>query len=141
MIDKKAFAERLLWARSKAGMSQKDLAEKSGISVPQINRYESGKATPRLRSAIRLGHVLGVDAYELIPELESTTREISIPMPADFAEKLQEISDQTGRSVEEIILFSIDFARKKLADGDPKFTADLAERIARHKADQDKNDV
>ncbi|KPA87280.1 putative transcription factor, MBF1 like protein [Pseudomonas asplenii] len=130
MVDKKAFSERLLWARSKAGMSQKELAEKSGISVPQINRYESGKASPRLRSAIRLGHVLGVDAYDLAPELKNKTKEISISFTEEQSERLQEIAESTGHSVEELILLSIDFAKKKLAEGDEKFKADFAARIA-----------
>lgn len=137
MTDKKAFAERLLWARSKAGMSQKELAEKSGISVPQINRYESGKAVPRLRSAMRLGHVLGVDAYDLVPELEGSTKEISISFTPDQADELQRLADETGRSVEEVILHSVEYARKKLAEGDQKFKAALEERIAAHKKENE----
>lgn len=137
MIDKKAFAERLLWARSKAGMSQKELAEKSGISVPQINRYESGKAVPRLRSAMRLGHVLGVDAYDLVPELESSTKEVSISFTGDQADDLQRLADETGRSVEELVLYFLEYARKKLDDGDPNFKAALEERIAAHKKESE----
>ncbi|GGU84437.1 hypothetical protein GCM10009504_46000 [Pseudomonas laurentiana] len=137
MTDKKAFAERLLWARSKAGMSQKELAEKSGISVPQINRYESGKAVPRLRSAMRLGHVLGVDAYDLVPELASSTKELSISFTQDQADDLQKLADETGRSVEELVLYFLEYARKKLGDGDPKFKAALEERIAAHKKESE----
>lgn len=137
MTDKKAFAERLLWARSKAGMSQKELAEKSGISVPQINRYESGKAVPRLRSAMRLGHVLGVDAYDLVPELASSTKEVSISFTQDQADDLQKLADETGRSVEELVLYFLEYARKKLADGDPKFKSALEERIAAHKKESE----
>ena len=44
----------LRYARAKAGLSQRALAERSGLAQPAIARIESGKASPRLDSLERL---------------------------------------------------------------------------------------
>src|ERR1700694_2576249 len=41
--------ERLKEAREKKRLSQRDLCELSGMSEPQLSRYENGKAEPSLR--------------------------------------------------------------------------------------------
>lgn len=79
MNDGKQFPERLLWARSEAGLTQKELASKSGISLPQIVRYEAGRSTPRLGGALKLARVLNMDAYDLVPELKSFSNTLSKP--------------------------------------------------------------
>lgn len=37
------------------------LSQRTGISLSTISNYEHGRATPRLESALRLAHVLGLD--------------------------------------------------------------------------------
>lgn len=103
MTDAKPFSERLLWARSEAGLTQKDLASQSGISLPQIVRYEAGRSTPRLGGALKLARVLKMDAYELIPELKKTTHEIEIEFTEDEAGILRETANGLGISIEELI--------------------------------------
>lgn len=103
MTDTRSFAERLLWARSEAGLTQKDLAEKSGISQPQIVRYEAGRSKPRLGGALKLARVLKMDAYDLMPELKKTTKEIEIQLSAQEAEYFDTEAAKLGISTEELM--------------------------------------
>ncbi|MCI1283009.1 MAG: helix-turn-helix domain-containing protein [Lacticaseibacillus songhuajiangensis] len=45
-------------ARISKGLSQKELSEKSGLSLPTIRAYEQGKRTPRDESARKLEPIL-----------------------------------------------------------------------------------
>ena len=49
----------LIAARIDAGMTQKDLAEKSGIRQSNISRIESGSCTPTIPTLIALAQALG----------------------------------------------------------------------------------
>ncbi|AKV07892.1 hypothetical protein B723_16305 [Pseudomonas fluorescens NCIMB 11764] len=103
MTDFRPFAERLLWARSEAGLTQKDLSEKSGISLPQIVRYEAGRSKPRLGGALKLARVLKMDAYDLMPELRKTTHEIEIEFSSDEAQYLDTAAAGLGITTEELV--------------------------------------
>jgi transcriptional regulator with XRE-family HTH domain len=48
------FAERLKLLRVNAGLSQKELADRTLISWQAISRWEAGEAIPRLDNVIRL---------------------------------------------------------------------------------------
>ncbi|MGH9382519.1 MAG: helix-turn-helix domain-containing protein [Thermoanaerobaculia bacterium] len=52
----------LFRARRKAGLSQRELAERTGIAQPTIARIESGAASPRCET---LGRLLDACGYEL----------------------------------------------------------------------------
>ncbi|WP_060495454.1 helix-turn-helix domain-containing protein [Pseudomonas sp. GTC 16482] len=117
MTDTRSFAERLLWARSEAGLTQKDLAEQSGISQPQIVRYEAGRSKPRLGGALKLARVLKIDAYDLMPELKKTTKEIEIQLSAEEAEQFDAEATKLGISTEELMRkLTIIGLRMKLKD-------------------------
>lgn len=103
MTDSSPFAERLLWARSEAGLTQKDLSEKSGISLPQIVRYEAGRSKPRLGGALKLARVLKMDAYDLMPELRKTTHEIEIEFSPEEARYLDTTAAGLGITTEELV--------------------------------------
>lgn len=51
--------------RSKAGLSDRDLAELSGVSKTQINQIEDGKANPTLRTICILSLALDVAPADL----------------------------------------------------------------------------
>ena len=54
-------ARRLLrYARRAAGLSQRELARRSGIAQPAISRIESGRAVPRVDSLGRLLEACGL---------------------------------------------------------------------------------
>jgi transcriptional regulator with XRE-family HTH domain len=64
MGDTSTFAKRLREARTRAGLSQKQLGITAGIdafsSSPRINQYERGKHAPDYATAQRLARVLKV---------------------------------------------------------------------------------
>lgn len=61
----KGFPSRLVRLRAEARMTQKQLSEASGISVPQIGRYEMGTSAPRMTALVKLASALGCDVTEL----------------------------------------------------------------------------
>lgn len=59
--------------RKALGLTQKELAEKAGITHAAINRYENGLRVPSVNIAIRIAHALGCTVEELVegePEAE-----------------------------------------------------------------------
>jgi transcriptional regulator with XRE-family HTH domain len=59
---------RLVWARSHARLSQRDLAARTGIAQPTIARIESGVVSPRLDTLDRLLSATG-SGLELAPRI------------------------------------------------------------------------
>ena len=72
-------------ARLKAGMSQRELAERAGVPVTMISAYERDQRQPTLTTLLRLLHVAGFDlrlhlaAYDphddILAELEESRSE------------------------------------------------------------------
>lgn len=60
------FPQRLTTLRKAKGLTQQHLAERAGISVIQIHRYEAGGSQPSLEAIRRLSETLGVSADELV---------------------------------------------------------------------------
>lgn len=59
----------ILYNRSVMGMTQKELAEKSGVNIRQIQKYESGEydiGNMTLRNAILLSEALECDVSDLL---------------------------------------------------------------------------
>lgn len=58
--------EKLMQARSRAGLSQADLAEKSGVPVGTIRALEQGtRMDPRVSTAIALGKATDTTVEEV----------------------------------------------------------------------------
>ena len=55
------FREKLITARRIRGISQQDLARRSGISVSTIKHIESGKSNPSVDTLLHIADVLGFD--------------------------------------------------------------------------------
>lgn len=55
--------------RKKQGMSQKDLADKLGITPVMISQYENGKRNPKLETLQKISDALEVDISELSDSL------------------------------------------------------------------------
>ena len=64
------FPERLATLRKAAGMTQLALAERVGITVLQIQRYEKGSSQPTLDVIRRLALALSVSADDLVFDKE-----------------------------------------------------------------------
>ena len=60
------FSTRLKIAREKAGITQKELAEKLNIPPQMINRYENSDTEPRIGFVAKTAQILGVSADFLI---------------------------------------------------------------------------
>ena len=59
----------LLYQRSSMGMTQKELAEKSGVNIRQIQKYESGEydtGNMTLKNAIALADALECEVMDLL---------------------------------------------------------------------------
>lgn len=60
VYDAELFAKRLRMARGKAGLTQAELARRSGLHSLTITAYESGRTVPREMHFARLVEELGV---------------------------------------------------------------------------------
>ena len=61
----KLFGERVRQRRCQLGLSQEELAEKSGFHRTYIGTVERGERNPALRNVIRLAEALSVDTGSL----------------------------------------------------------------------------
>ena len=64
--DNSVFGHRLMICRSNQGLTQEELAEKSGVSRDNIARYEAGLNKPGLDKAYELAVALDVTLDELV---------------------------------------------------------------------------
>ncbi len=60
------FAERLSKLRKEKGFTQQGLAQKIGVGISQMKRYEGGKSSPTLAIIKNIAKTLGVSSDELI---------------------------------------------------------------------------
>ena len=60
MADKEKLGEKIRLIREKHGMSQENLAERSGIDLELIRRIEEGDAYPFLSTLVKIARSLGV---------------------------------------------------------------------------------
>lgn len=60
------FGAALRAARQRAGLSQYDLAARTGMHFTAVARYEQGRGEPRLSTLVRLARGLGVTPAELV---------------------------------------------------------------------------
>lgn len=59
----------ILYNRSVMGMTQRELSEKSGVGIRQIQKYESGEydtGNMTLKNAVSLAHALECNAEDLL---------------------------------------------------------------------------
>lgn len=77
-----SFADRLLAARLRAGLTQDELAETIGVSQQSVAKWEGGLAVPRYHHRGALAHALCVSLDD------STFQELSIAAPSAATELL-----------------------------------------------------
>jgi DNA-binding XRE family transcriptional regulator len=63
------FGRNLSAARTRVGLSQGDLARRSGVRQPHISRLEAGEMEPRLSTIFAVADTLGVLARSLFPTM------------------------------------------------------------------------
>lgn len=62
------FGDKLRSLRTKAGLTQLDIAEKLDVSAAAIGAWENGRAKPRLTKLGQLAELLGTSAADLMGE-------------------------------------------------------------------------
>ena len=90
------FGERLKELRLAAGMTQDELAEKTGIKKQSISRYENSEREPNIRTAKRIADALGVT-------LESMSTEKPGVDPETMAEKITAASPRHQELIQQIL--------------------------------------
>lgn len=100
------FAERLVWFRAGKGMTQRELSELSGVSLPQITRYETGKSTPRLGAVLKIAAALELDPSVFTeggtPHLQKVRLEfpeggdVSVMFPKDLLHSIEQAAEDAG---------------------------------------------
>ena len=60
------FAQRLAELRKQRGLSQPELADRVGVHVSQVRRYEAGSSQPTLEVLRKMAKALGVSADVLL---------------------------------------------------------------------------
>lgn len=96
-MTKTTFSERLVEARAKARLTQKQLADHAGISQRQVARYEGGEQEPRPTTIHRLAEALGVSPRWLAtgaePEQEAAGK---LPLPEIIETSFEEEPGRGG---------------------------------------------
>jgi transcriptional regulator with XRE-family HTH domain len=64
------FGRRLRELRVAAGLTQKQLAERSGTSSAAISNFEAGNNSPTLGTLVRLAHAIECNVSELVTVLD-----------------------------------------------------------------------
>lgn len=98
--DSQLIGSRIREARISRRMSQADLAEKAGISLPQINTIENGKCSMKLHSFIRIIEALQVSADSILRPDTPETRGI---YQSQFDELLADCSPKELESILKIV--------------------------------------
>lgn len=68
--------EQIRNCRKKAGLSQKELAKKLGVSQQYIAQYENGKRTPKIGTLYKILEALDCDFFDFTEELGELKSEI-----------------------------------------------------------------
>lgn len=96
-----AFSNILLSELDKQGMTQKQLAEKSGITEAAISRYLSGERTPRSVFLAKIAKALGVSSDYLLGE---STADADVDSAVRLiARNAKSISEEQYRSLVEAL--------------------------------------
>lgn len=66
----KIFCERLKEMRSMCGFTQRQMAEKMGISQPSYIRYENGTSEPTLENLAKIANIFDVSVDYLLGRKE-----------------------------------------------------------------------
>ena len=81
---------RLRLLREKNDMSQKDLAEKLGISTMAVSNYELGKREPDIDTILRIARIFDVSVAYLLGEVDDPKKHLGeLKLDSETEEKLR----------------------------------------------------
>ena len=70
------FGDRLRELRAAAGLTQRELAARSGTSCSAISNFEAGNNAPTLGTLVRLADALECNVSQLVDVLDRTSRTV-----------------------------------------------------------------
>lgn len=95
-------AQNLKALRESRDLSQKALAEQSGVPRPTIAHLESGQANPTLHVALRVARALGIRLDDLVEEGEAPIKVLSLRnLPAQRLPRLRRVALPLGAGRED----------------------------------------
>lgn len=107
------FAENLKNVRKRCGLTQQELAEKVGVSRASLSSWEIARANPDLETFIRLCHVLGMGADDLLGLVRKEDYAGMKQPVLELAEIIAKLSPAEFNIVRKVVL-SISHEKKKL---------------------------
>jgi transcriptional regulator with XRE-family HTH domain len=111
MLSQMAFADRLSLLRKERGLTQQALADKIGMHVIQVRRYEKGSSQPTLEALRKLAIALSVSADSLVFESDERGPDEDLRLQFEAISKLGEDEKHVVKSVLESILIKNDAKR------------------------------
>ena len=101
--------------RKAKGLTQKELADKSGVTESQISQIETGKRKPGFETLLRISEALDCSTDDLV-------RDKKIPVTNDGAENidLSQLSEERKKLIQDIL---------KASDQDVSFVLQMTERL------------
>ena len=110
-ISVKALSENIRSIRLKRGISQTELAEKSGVNLKSISRYELGNSIPPANVLKGIAIVLGVSADALLGDSATNIQDKNLLRKFEI---IQEMEDETKAMIINLIDMAIrDFKAKQ----------------------------
>ncbi len=120
MRDEKTFGQRLRETRIRAGLSQSDLEEVSGIPKARLSRYENGHVAPSIQTLERLAGALGVSEASLLGDQRAILEDFFHTL-ADRGVTIQ--SAEQGKSLANAVAdMFLAINRQAAHDGDAQMT-------------------
>lgn len=81
MISGTTYGDAIRNARKKAGLTQKELAQKTGLAEITIRQYENNKREPKIETLQKIENAVGDKIGNLIYDLLYNTNEVNIVEP------------------------------------------------------------
>ena len=117
------FSENLRNLRKKAGLSQREFAEKIGMSTSAVGMYEQGRREPEPQMLLKIAKVLQVTVEQLLEE--EPTVELGEMVEAVLQNMMarenltmdgRTLSEEELRTVSDAIRMGVRFAQKSITE-------------------------
>lgn len=82
-------AERIRLTRQQKELSQKDLADKSGVNIKSLSRYELGSSVPPADALKAIAEALGVSADYLLNDKQVQIKDTELMQKFEVVQQLQ----------------------------------------------------
>lgn len=96
-----AFANKLTEIRKSRNLTQQELAEKVGVGISQMRRYEKGSSSPTLEVIKNLAVTIGVSTDELIFDASERVAASRI-LDKELLRQFETISSLTSRDIDAV---------------------------------------